>query len=94
MVTIKVSDGDSLLNTTNKMINKCWSTDKNKDKNKITSAQFFFNESGNNLIIQKQCSFKNKNKWNNCNKNWFEIKIYRNFCKSQEVKIQEDRNLI
>ncbi len=66
MVAIKASEGDSLLNAANEMINKCWGTDKDKDKDRIASAQFFFGESGNNLIIRKQCSPKDKDEWNNC----------------------------
>jgi len=66
VVAIKASEGDSLLNAANEMINKCWGTDKDKDKDRIASAQFFFGESGNNLIIRKQCSSKDKDEWNNC----------------------------
>ena len=49
------------------MINKCWNTNKDKDKDRIASAQFFFDESENDLIIRKQCSSKDKDEWNNCN---------------------------
>ena len=66
-VAIKAPEGDSLLNAANEMINICWGTDKEKDKDIIASAQFFFGESGNNLIIRKQCSPKDKDEWNNCN---------------------------
>ena len=66
VVTIKASEGDSLLNAANEMINKCWGKDKDKDQDKLASAQFFFNESENSLIIRKQCSPKDKDEWNNC----------------------------
>jgi len=65
VVAIKASEGDSLLNAANEMINKCWGTNKDKDKDRIAFAQFFFGESGNNLIIRKQCSSKDKDEWNN-----------------------------
>ena len=60
-IVIKTSEDDSLLNAANEMINICWDTNKKKDKNTIAFAQFFNDESENNLIIRKQCSFKDKN---------------------------------
>ena len=69
-VTIKAPDGDSLLITANEMISKCWGQDKDKDKDKMASAQYFFGESGNNLVIRQICRTPGKDEWNNCDQTW------------------------
>jgi len=61
IISIKTPDGDSLLKAANEILNQCWN-----GKTDLASAQFFFGESGNNLIIRTICS-KDQNNWNVCN---------------------------